>query len=561
MTVKSIVDIEINSDKFAAFAKLFASYQDQLSKSPAAWSKVNKETAAAQRNMDRITAALLAHRQLSKEESEAAAKQTKTLTVQERLWTSMSRSTKDAAKNIENATVSLLRWTGVVSAVGGLFGLGGLWGLEHMASRVTDQRNSARGLGVSIGEQRAFGINLRGVVNTDSLLSGTSEALSDVTKQGGLQALGVNTNGSTADVAIALLKAVRAQALATPLDNLGMLESKFHLSEFGIDNQVLRTLKSMSAGEYESRVGGLQSDSRALNINDDTAYRWSKFTAQMERAGNQVENIFVKGLQNLADPLTHLSKSVMTLLDEAMAKDGTLSKGIDTIAGWIDGFATKIAKPDFLVKIDKFKDNLSHLADTVDDLINHPVRSIAQGAWAGVGDIFSGASSAMGFMGSLGKSAYDRFTGAISQATAGHRINSMEYKYGLPSGLEDYVWGHETSRGLTGPAHGKWGGMGPLQVAPVNANGYDLNNFDQASERAAQILAKELSNYNGDVMKALAAYRYGESGADALFAKDKHWREKEKSYWSDWHGPMQVNVMNTTGGNAIVQTNQLAPGK
>jgi hypothetical protein len=122
---KAILDIDVNDQSFQRFQSLFGKYQEQLKATPGLWSKAGKEQAASAGEFEKMAASMMAISQLHREGADQTEKQNKTLTLSERLWTSMGRSTKDVAKNVICATGALLKWTGLLSAVSGILGAGG----------------------------------------------------------------------------------------------------------------------------------------------------------------------------------------------------------------------------------------------------------------------------------------------------------------------------------------------------------------------------------------------------------------------------------------------------
>ena len=73
----SVIDIEVNDESFKRFHELFKEYQEQLGEQPDAWSKVGEAVEGVGAGFAGMTAALLAQRQLFKEEEDALKKQIK----------------------------------------------------------------------------------------------------------------------------------------------------------------------------------------------------------------------------------------------------------------------------------------------------------------------------------------------------------------------------------------------------------------------------------------------------------------------------------------------------
>src|SRR6185437_2872648 len=133
----------------------------------------------------------------------------------------------------------------------GLLGYFTLHGMSDLGANVYGWRKSSAGLGVSIGQQRAFDIAFGRLLGSpQGFLGGINSMVSNVAAQGPLYALGVNPNGSTGSVAVSTLEALRGIAGRTPTNQLGILESMYQLGNLGISVEDLRRLKSMSGGEF-----------------------------------------------------------------------------------------------------------------------------------------------------------------------------------------------------------------------------------------------------------------------------------------------------------------------
>ena len=173
MPVKAIIDVDVNDEKFANFKAQFDKYHAALGKQSEMWAKAGKSQTEIASHWQKLTAKMMAAQSVDSGQGDAQRKQITNLRQSEGLWASMQRSTKDVAKNIAGATTSLLRWTGILGAVSGLFGVGGLYGIDRMAASASGQRQSAMGRGLSVGEQSAFATNFARIFggNADPFLS------------------------------------------------------------------------------------------------------------------------------------------------------------------------------------------------------------------------------------------------------------------------------------------------------------------------------------------------------------------------------------------------------
>jgi hypothetical protein len=333
---KSILDIDVNDQSFQRFQSLFRTYQEQLSKTPGLWAKAGKEQAASAGEFEKMAASMMAISQLHREGADHTEKQNKTLTVSERLWTSMGRSTKEVSKNVLSATGALLKWTGLLSAVSGILGAGGLWGIDRMASRAGNERRGSSGLGLSIGQQKAFGQSFGRLVDPNSFLGWVNAMETDISKQGPAYALqgGRGLSGNTSNDALSLLDAIRSKGQTLPLSQLQTV-----LGGYGVDmsSDDLRRLVSTSDKEYGQLRSSYMKDSQTENIADKTAKAWQDFTQQMERAGSEIFKTFVEGLLPLEKPLEHLSAG-FTKFAEVLLRSDMVKDAIEGMSSWLEKF-------------------------------------------------------------------------------------------------------------------------------------------------------------------------------------------------------------------------------
>ena len=150
---RSVFDVDVNDAKFKAFATLVDKYYDQLTKMPTAWQNANAAMAP-----NAVVAALGAQNQLlSKllEGEKAVASETERT---ERSWRGISEYTRSAATSLYSTVLSLAKWTGISAVLGSIVGA---ISLDRVAASVADTRRTAAGLGISYGQQQAFGLGPR----------------------------------------------------------------------------------------------------------------------------------------------------------------------------------------------------------------------------------------------------------------------------------------------------------------------------------------------------------------------------------------------------------------
>jgi hypothetical protein len=551
MTVKSIVDIDVNDSKFQNFVRQWDKYQKALEKTPNMWKTVNKEANAAANQFEKMAGALIAQATANSRNEEAARAQGRHLTRSDQLWTSMAKSTKTIAGNILDATRSLLSWSGILTGIGGLLGLGGLWGIDRMAAGAANQRRSSMGLGMSIGENQAFRVNFNRVVDPDAYLGWVNQMETDPTKAWSAYALGAAPTGNTENDAIRILKALRSKAQATPTNQLGLLQQQYGLS--GVSTEDLRRLKTLSGGEFNQLLAGNQRDIGALGISDPIAKKWQDFTNQMERAGDKIFKTFVLGLAPLEKPLEHLSEAAVKFLDTLMKSD-LIKEGITKLADWLNNFSGEVGGEEFLSKVRAFTSDIGDLADAI-HTVAHPIDSIVKPGWNAFSEFF--APSKEGLKGNSAN--FQRYLGRL------------DTHWGLTPGLIESVKGAENSG--DDAVNKKSGAMGAFQFRPdtwaqYGGGGSPFDRVD-AANAAGRYLSYLQKKYGGDVGKTLAAYNWGEGNLDKDIASNgANWQKglprETRQYLMNAQPVLagfnttRIEIFNNTGGSAQVSVSQLA---
>ncbi len=346
MTIKSVIDIDINDERFQRFKKLYDQYDAAVKKTPKAWRDVMSSVdgvrdalAEASGEIDKAAA----KRKAMVEADKASAK---AVSDQARAWGEVVRLSRAASVTIKDMTFSLMKWGGIIGAVTGILGAaGGLFGVTRMVQGVSADRRTSMGTGASIGARKAFNLNFGRIVDADQVFGGVNAALTDVSQRHHLYNAGLREDqlgGSTDQVAANLLGTLKKLADSTDDRLLGTVHGARGLSNIGLSVEDFQRLKKMSPSEFAALQKTYGTDRSKLDYNDPTARAWQDLMTQMGRAGNEIETVFIKGLVPLAKPIENLSVEVTKLvsaffgdgkhLSELM---GDVAKGIESLAKWV----------------------------------------------------------------------------------------------------------------------------------------------------------------------------------------------------------------------------------
>lgn len=380
MVAKSIVDIDVNDDKFVAFLEKFKEYQAALEDLPEAWrglahgaTDATKETAKAKTEGDLLAKAF----------SEGASAILSINSGLERLTDSLDRANKsqedfnkktrsskgflsDASKDakslaghIRDATTSLLSWGGIVGLFTGVLGVGGLFGLNRLAATTGSQRFTSLGIGTSIGALDSTAINYQKALgNPTATLGAIRDSQMDLSKRWTFQAMGINNPDQ--DPAKLLPQMIR-NARDIFVKNGSTLQgaNAYGLTNFfSLDD--LNRFKNMSDEEIDAMERRAQKDAKLLQITDQQARQWQDFNVQLDYSGQSIRNTFVRGLGPLTPQLSKLSDALAGAIDTVL-QSPELGKWIDGLAGGIERFGNYLASPEFTKDVDSFMAGIEKL--------------------------------------------------------------------------------------------------------------------------------------------------------------------------------------------------------
>lgn len=369
---KSILDIEVNDEKFQKFQEQFAKYQAALKAMPRQWTKVGEDMNgaldSAKTKVEKMgvsvgkigaTMGVVFGDAINKIDKMGVvmAKNSKEAA---RQFNEMSKNTGPLAKNITNATTQLLKWASLTSVFGGLLGAGGLFGIGRLAQGASDTRRQAQGYGVNSGELRAAQTNYGRYIDVEGTLSGITAAQYDLSKRHTFAGVGVNPEGKTsAELMIEMLPKM-AQAFKAAGPAGAQIAEARGFTQF-VDIPTLVRLSKLNPDELQEAARGYSRDKGDLANSDATLRKWQEFNAQLDRAGSQIKAVLIDGLSPLVGPLAQLSKSVATAV-AAFLKSPQMGEWIESFGQGIKGVAEYMGSPEFRDNIRMFLEAVGNLA-------------------------------------------------------------------------------------------------------------------------------------------------------------------------------------------------------
>lgn len=388
MVAKSIVDIDVNDDKFVAFMERFREYQSALDDLPEAWrvaavgigesskqtEKAKGETKELGAEFNAVAEAILTINsgidRLNTNLEDSKKKQdefNKKAGQGQGFINQAKKDAKELAGHIKESTASLLSWGGIVGIFTGALGVGGLFGINRLAATTGAQRFTSLGLGTSIGALDSTAINYQKALgNPAGTLGAIRDSQMDLSKRWTFQAMGINNPDQ--DPAKLLPQMIR-NARDIFVKNGSTLQGA---NAYGLTNfftlDDLNRFKNMSDEEITAMEKRAQQDARMLQITDQQARQWQDFNVQLDYSSQSIRNTFVRGLGPLTPQLSKLSDALAGAIDTVL-KSPELGKWIDALAGGIERFGNYLASPAFTSDVESFMSGVKKLALTIMDVI------------------------------------------------------------------------------------------------------------------------------------------------------------------------------------------------
>lgn len=372
MALKSILDVDVNDSKFKAYVDAYKKYDALLANQPAAWKKVADAVGKASTANDQITGAMGRHLDLTSKIAKYQENAAIAYRNSGNSWEKLAKNSKLFADNIVSATHSLLRWGSITGALSGVLGLGGLFGVDLLAISAAGQRKSSSGLGVTPGQQKAFGLNYSRLLgSTDTVLGNVNNALTDPSQMVNLARVGItNTDGkNAAQVSAELVQRLHDIAQSIPTNQLGSYARSFQLGNLGISEEDLRRIKERPQSELDRYRGDFETNSRALDLSNPTQKAWEDLRVQLDRAKELIEQKLITSLTPLAPRIEKVSGAFADFIGKLLGSDATKNV-LDDVATGLGWLGTELTNGDFKNAVTGFMDDTVKMERSIRNFVD-----------------------------------------------------------------------------------------------------------------------------------------------------------------------------------------------
>lgn len=469
----------------------------------------------------------------------------------------------------------IAKWgTGIGLALAG----GSFFGMDRLGTAATADRSTARALGVSSGELRAWRTDFAPYGNPDGVLAAANNAYSDPHVRATVERAGVDPaairQGNTSQIAEQTLRGLSDFFNRNQGPNAQQIwESRGFNSLIGFNE--MRQFAGASREEQEQVFRNIRRDSGTLGNSDPTLKAWQDFAQQLTRAGQQIKATFLDGLENLTGPMANLSSSIQNVIKQFMGSGAfndlvqVISRGLndlaqsfkdgsaqDAIKGFIGAISTWVKDGTLKDDLEAIEAGLHRLATAFKWIApgndktpegrqqqtrHNILKTGGTGAIIGgtvgaiAGSVVPGAGTAIGGMAgaAVGGSVGTLIAGTKDYKYLGYKpvdfnIRDRLYRLAKGSGFvadDDAkvlsAIGSTESRGDAFAVSNK-GAQGLMQLTPAMQKALNVSDpFDESQSMAgAAKLYTELSrHFNGDMTKVIAGYNAGQPAVDRAIAR------------------------------------------
>lgn len=388
MVAKSIVEIDVQDEKFLSFLEKFSEYKKALEDLPEQWrgaaqgiGESAKETERVRNGTEAVTKAFndgvasiasindgLDRLNGNLEKANKSQSQlNKNSSGARKFLNQASKDAKSLAGHIKDATTSLLSWGAVLGIFSGLAGAGGLWGINRLAGNASAQRFTALGLGTTAGGLSSSAINYQKALgNPTGTLGAIRDAQLDLGKRWQFNAMGINNpNQDPAKLLPEMIRSARDIFVRNGSTQQGA-EAYGLTNFFTLDD--LNRFKNMSDAEIDAMAKQAQKDTQRLQLTDQQLKQWQDFNVQLDRSSASISNTFIRGLAPLTPELTKLSDAFSGAIDTVL-KSPELGKWIEGLSSGIRKFSEYLVSPEFKTDVKDFMEGVEKLGRVIKKVI------------------------------------------------------------------------------------------------------------------------------------------------------------------------------------------------
>ena len=372
MAVKSIIDVDVNDEAFKRFEALFSQYEAKVKELPGEWKKVDEAMAGAGKRFagaNGQTSAMLAGMAAS---AGVIAESIHKATKAQHDFQSATRKSHNAMKDlgaaagkVSHTIFALGKWMLKFGTMGGaLAGIGGAIGLDDLAGSALSRQRSARGIGMTPGQEAAFSTYFSQFGNADAVAANVANARNDISKRWVFSGIGISQgelqHDSNFQLSIDVEKKMQAALKKMPRADWQNI-ARARGFDLIASTDEMRRWRHTSIDRMNSAAAGARSSVNALGFSNSAARDWADLQIQMHKAGVEIESSLITGLHRLAPELTKVSGDIARWIS-AFAKGPEMGKWVTDAEHGLQVFAKYLGSSAFQKDLVQFQHNMGTAA-------------------------------------------------------------------------------------------------------------------------------------------------------------------------------------------------------
>jgi hypothetical protein len=344
--LRSVYQVEVDPDgNLKKFVDIFEKHREALTKMPAAWKAVGGAAKETSLSVESMAALLLAQNEYLAHALESQRAFSRAAQSSAHHMGTLRRAASGIASSINAATRDLLKWGTITGVAGGLLGLGGLFGIEHLAGAAAGGRKQAGGLGLPYGLAQGFGVEYNPLLDSpNTLLTGMLAARTDPQSKQFQAMLALGLPPSTQDPS-RVVNAIASFARRTPTQLLGPMAEGTGISSL-VTTQDLMRLQSRNPAEVAEAQERLRRLFELARLNEKVTKGMQDLDISLGEARLKIQSAFIDGLAPLAPELSKLVDAFSNAVGVFLHSD-VVKHWIDLLATSLESFAKYMGTKDF----------------------------------------------------------------------------------------------------------------------------------------------------------------------------------------------------------------------
>jgi hypothetical protein len=344
MAVKSVIEIDVQDEKFKAFQATFDKYIKQMDQQSKKWQEINKHFDKVNKSAKDVSGT----------------------------FKDLSLTTSNIARNMASMAISAAKWIAFSAGTTG-FGFGAL------AASGSDVYRRAQGVGVSTAQLRAANVYYSKFIDAESALANIARIQRTPEESWKLFNSGGNLGKNAFENLAPVLKNIR-EAFIKSGQNLPYAKTMGWTDIVGGEDNLIR-LAATDLKRLDQAAIDASKNLDKLKVSEENSQRWQDFWQKIREAGNAIESSLLNNLEGLTQPLIQLTEAIEQAIADFLKSDD-LKKAIENFTKFIGSEEGKQDIKDFFKGLAMLGQAIAWVVSKIPGFVSGTYEGMQQiGAW------------------------------------------------------------------------------------------------------------------------------------------------------------------------------------